>query len=207
MWETTDLVFPGQAKSPKTRSWKLPFRPKRAKEKDPLDEAGLYTYAVKALGRHMRTEAELRRLMAQRAAPGAPGQAVIATVVKRLKEHGYLNDQSYAETYARLRQENEKLGARRVRNDLRQKGIRSEVIEQAVEARYGESNEEALARQHLERKRIAKPTNEKDTARVMRRLVAAGFSTGVIYKILRKWDVPDEELAALENLDTESHEE
>ena len=43
----------------------------------------------------------------------------------------------------------------------------------------------------------------------MRRLVAAGFSTGVIYKILRQWDVPDEALAALDNLgsiDDEPHE-
>jgi len=38
----------------------------------------------------------------------------------------------------------------------------------------------------------------------MRRLVAAGFSTGVIYKILRQWDVPDEALAALDNLDDET---
>jgi regulatory protein len=41
----------------------------------------------------------------------------------------------------------------------------------------------------------------------MRRLVAAGFSTGVIYKILRKWDVPDETLAGLDNLDEDAHEE
>jgi regulatory protein len=155
----------------------------------------------------MRSETELRRLMASVVAPGVLGQAVIATVVKRLKEHGYLNDASYAETYARLRQENDKLGARRVRQNLRQKGIRSDVIEQTVEARYGEANEEALARQHLERKRIKKPENEKETARVMRRLVAAGFSTGVIYKILRQWDVPDEELAALDQIDAGSQEE
>jgi regulatory protein len=155
----------------------------------------------------MRTEVELRRLMTAKVTPGALGQTAIATVVKRLKEHGYLNDASYAETYARLRQENDKLGARRVRNDLRQKGVRADVIEGAVEARYGEANEEALARQHLERKRIGKPANEKETARVVRRLVAAGFSTGVIYKILRQWDVPEEELAALESLDAEAHEE
>ena len=37
----------------------------------------------------------------------------------------------------------------------------------------------------------------------MRRLVAAGFSTGVIYKILRQWNVPDESLAALDNLSAE----
>jgi regulatory protein len=34
----------------------------------------------------------------------------------------------------------------------------------------------------------------------MRHLVGPGFSTGVIYKILRQWDVPDEALAALDNL-------
>ncbi len=34
----------------------------------------------------------------------------------------------------------------------------------------------------------------------MRRLVVAGFSTGVIYKILRQWDVPEESLSALDNL-------
>ena len=98
----------------------MPFG-RNAKGKDPLNEAGLYDYAVKALGRQMRAEAELRRLMAARAEPGASGEAVVRTVIARLKDHGYLNDKSFAETYARLRQENEKLGARRVRNDLRQK--------------------------------------------------------------------------------------
>jgi regulatory protein len=94
-----------------------------------------------------------------------------------------------------------------VRQDLQQKGIRSELIAETVEARYGESNEEKLAREHLERKRIRKPENEKETARVMRRLVAAGFSTGTIYKVLRKWNVPEESLAALDGMDMERHEE
>jgi len=172
----------------------------RAKTKEPLGEAGLYDYAVKALGRRMRTEAELRRLLYARAEPGPRGEAAIRAVVAQLKENHYLDDQSYAETYARLRQENEKFGVRRVRQDLRQKGLRSDLVEKTLEASYGQTNEEALARAHLERKRIKKPENEKETARVMRRLVAAGFSTGVIYKILRQWNVPEESLAALENL-------
>ena len=155
----------------------------------------------------MRTEADLRRLMKTRVEPGERGDAVIATVVARLREYGYLDDVRFAETYARLRQENEKLGVRRVRQDLQQKGVNRDLIAETLEARYGQTNEEALARQHLERKRIRKPENEKETARVMRRLVTAGFSTGVIYKILRQWDVPEESLAALDNLDDEPHEE
>ncbi len=151
----------------------------------------------------MRSEVELRRLMRQRVEPDEHGDTVIAGVVKRLKEYGYLNDQSFAETYARLRQENEKLGARRVRSDLRQKGVGAELVEATVGARYGGTNEEALAREHLERKHIKRPENEKETARVMRRLVTAGFSTGTIYKILRQWEVADEALAALERMDDE----
>jgi regulatory protein len=181
----------------------MTFARKAGKKKAPLNEAGLYEYAVRALGRRMRTEVELRRLMTTRAEPGEAGDAAVRGVVGRLKEHGYLNDQKFAETYARLRQENEKLGARRVRNDLQRKGVRAEVIDEAVGARYGETNEETLAREHLERKRVKKPTNEKETARVVRRLVAAGFATGTIYKILRRWDVPEEDLAALENIETD----
>jgi len=157
----------------------------------------------------MRTEVELRRLMSARAAQGESGEQAVRAAIARLKEHGYLDDRAFAETYARLRQENEKLGARRVRQDLQKKGIRSELVNETIESRYGGAsdervaNEEKLAREYLDKKRIRKPVNEKETARVMRRLMAAGFSTGTIYKILRQWNVAEEELAALENLEAE----
>jgi regulatory protein len=179
----------------------LPFQRKPAKPRPFLNEAGLYDYAVKTLGRAMRTEAELRRLMQRRIEPGERGETAIAAALARLREHGYLDDAVFAETYARLRQQNEKLGQRRVRQDLQQKGVAADLIAETLETRYAQTSEEALAREHLERKRIRKPENEKETARVMRRLVVAGFSTGVIYKILRQWDVPDDALAALENLE------
>ena len=185
----------------------MPFQRKSGKPKPFLNEAGLHDYAVKALGRAMRSEAELRRLMRTRVEPGERGEAVVEAVVARLKEYGYLDDQSFAETYTRLRHENEKLGQRSVRQKLAQKGVAAQIVNETVEARYSGTDEEALARQHLERKRIRKPENEKETARVMRRLVAAGFSTGVIYKILRQWDVPDEALSALENLGDAAGEE
>jgi len=194
-WDSTELSKP------------MSFQRKSRKPREPLGEAGLYDYAVKALGRQMRTEVELRRLMSARAEQGDSGEAAVRAVVVRLKEHGYLDDRAFAETYARLRQENEKLGARRVRQDLQQKGIRSELIAETVEARYGSTNEEKLAREYLSRKRLPKPESPKDTARVMRRLVAAGFSTGTIYKILRQWNVAEESLAALDNVEMETHEE
>ena len=181
----------------------MPFARKSAKPRTFLNEGGLYDYGVKSLGRAMRTEAELRRLMKTRVEPGERGEAVVEAAIARLKEQRYLDDQSYAETYARLRKENEKLGQRRVRQNLQQKGVSPGLINETIEVRYAGSNEEALAREYLERKRIRKPEDEKETARVMRRLVAAGFSTGVIYKILRQWDVPEEALSALESVDVD----
>ena len=177
------------------------------KPKEHLNESGLYDYAIKALGRRMRTEAELRRLMLQRVEPGPRGDEVIRAVVTRLKGNGYLDDQSYAETYARLRRENDKFGQRRVRQSLRQKGIAAAVVDKTIGDSYATTNEEELARQYLSRKHIPKPGNQKDTVRVMRRLVAAGFATGVIYKILRQWDISEESLSALENLDETETEE
>ena len=185
----------------------MPFGRKSAKPRAFLNESGLYEYGVRSLGRQMRSEADLRRLMQKRVEPGELGAAAVAAALARLREHGYLDDATFAETYARLRQQNEKLGQRRVRQDLQQKGIHTDLIATTLEARYGQTNEEALAREHLERKRMRKPENEKETARIMRRLVGAGFSTGVIYKILRQWDVPDEALAALENVEDEPGEE
>ena len=172
-----------------------------------LNETGLYEYAIKALGRRMRTEEELRRLMLQRVETGQRGEDVIRVVVAKLKEYGYLDDRTYAETYARLRKENDKFGQRRVRQSLRQKGVSAAVVDQTIDQSYANTNEEKLARQYLERKRIGKPANEKETARVTRRLIAAGFATDVIYKILRQWQVSDESLSALDSLTDEGQQE
>src|ERR1039458_608683 len=110
----------------------MPFQRKSGKPHAFLNEAGLFNYATLALGRQMRTEADLRRLMQKRVEPGERGDAVIETVVARLHEYGYLNDAAFAETYARLRQENEKLGQRRVRQDLQQKGVNKELIAETI---------------------------------------------------------------------------
>ena len=128
------------------------------------------------------------------------GEGVIQAVVNRLKEQHYLDDRSYAETFSRLRRENDKLGQRRVRQSLGQRGVSSKIVDQVVTESYAKTDEETLARQYLERKRLRKPANEKEAARVIRRLVVAGFSPPVIYRILRQWNVPADSLAVLDNL-------
>lgn len=179
----------------------MPFPRKSRKPREPLTESGLYEYAVGALARRMRTVAELRRLMRTRVEPGETGEAKMAAVIDRLRSQRYLDDRSFAADYARLRQENSRFGKRRVRQDLQIKGVESELISETLDAAYENVNEEALAREHLERKGVRRPTNDKESARVMRMLIRAGFSTGVIYKILKEWSAGEDALAALDGLD------
>ena len=162
-------------------------------------EDELYEYAVGALGRRMRSVAELKRLLRNRVeAETEIGKTLVELVTVRLKDRGYLNDAKYAAAYSSFRRDNEKFGRRRVITDLKIKGVHGDVIEKAVDSTYEDVNEEKLARAYLRRKRFRKPKDQKQTARVYRQLIRAGFQSKTIFAILKKWDVDDETLTALE---------
>jgi regulatory protein len=170
-------------------------------------ENQLYEYAVGALGRRMRSVAELKRLLRQRVeADTEIGQTLVELVIRKLKDQGYLNDAKYAATYSAFRRDNEKLGRRRVATDLKIKGIHSQVLEKAVDSTFSEVDEEKQAREFLRRKRLKKPVDKKQAARVFRQLMRAGFGAKTIFAILRKWDVEEDVLEILEgdSIDTDS---
>jgi regulatory protein len=162
-------------------------------------ESELYEYAVGALGRRMRSVAELKRLLRPRVeAETEIGQTLVELVIRRLKDQGYLNDANYAAAYSSFRRDNEKFGRRRVVTDLKAKGVHGEVIDKAVGAVYEDVNDEKQARDYLRRKRLQRPKDQKQAARVFRRLMRAGFAAKTIFTILKKWDVDEETLGALE---------
>ena len=147
----------------------------------------------------MRTVAELKRLLRRRVeAETEIGQTLVELVIRRLKDRGYLNDSQYAATYSTLRRDNQKFGRRRVITDLKVKGIHGEVIDKAIDVAYEEVNEEKQARDYLHRKRLQKPKDQKQAARIFRQLMRAGFGSKTIFTILKKWDVEEEMLTALE---------
>ncbi|ADV84636.1 regulatory protein RecX [Terriglobus saanensis] len=162
--------------------------------KPPATEAELFEYAVKTLGSKMRSVRDLRRLMKLRAEPGSEGEAQMDRIIQRLEELKYLSDPRFAADFTRLRQENQSFGRRRVQQDLANKGIDKELVQTTLETAYEDVNEAALAKQYIERKRIKIPQDQKETARVLRRLIRAGFSTPTIFKVLRELKAPIEEL-------------
>jgi regulatory protein len=113
-------------------------------------------------------------------------------VVARLKDLNYLSDTRFAADYTRLRKENEKFGRRRVQQDLVQKGIHKELVASTLASAYDDVDEVALAREYIARKRMKRPEGEdakKQAARVMGRLMRAGFSASAIFKVLREWNI------------------
>ena len=175
----------------------MPFsRPKRRT----YSENELYEYAVGALARRMRTVAELKRLMRARIEEPESeyGETLVELVIRRLKDQGYLNDSQYAAYYCSMRRDNQKVGRRRVITELKTRGVHASVIEHAVDTAYEGVSEEKQARDYLRKKRLQKPKDRKQTARIFRQLMRAGFAGKTIFSILKKWDVDDETLTALE---------
>ena len=182
----------------------------RPKKREPVGEAGLFEYALGVLARRARTVRDLRRLMRLRAEEGEAGDRAMDAVCLRLKELGYLSDTRFAADYTRLRKENEKFGRRRVQQDLMQKGVEKDLISTTLATAYDEVDEVGLARQYVARKRMKKPSGanaQKETNRVMGRLMRAGFSSNAIYKVLREWDLPEEAMPVEGGSDSDSYAE
>jgi regulatory protein len=164
-------------------------------------EDELYEYAVGALARRMRTVAELKRLFRSRIedAESEYGKTLVELVIRRLKDRGYLNDSQYAAYFSSLRRDNQKFGRQRVVTDLKIKGVHGDVIDKAVDAAFEGVSEEKQAREYLRKKRLVKPKDQKEAARIFRQLARGGFGTKTIFSILKRWNVDDETLTGLES--------
>src|SRR5436190_8713226 len=162
-------------------------------------ESELYEYAVGALARRMRSVAELKRLLRQRVdAETEIGQTLVELIIRRLKDQGYLNDAQYAVSSSAFRRDNEKFGRRRIVTELKIKGVHGEVLEKAVDSVLSGVNDEQQARAYLMRKRLQKPKDKKQAARIFRQLMRAGFTSKTIFAILRKWDIEEDTLTRFE---------
>jgi regulatory protein len=153
-----------------------------------LDAAALWEYALKALAGRAHSAGELREKLRRRADRAGDIEDVLA----RLKEHGYLNDQRYAEGFASARLSNDRQGRTRVIRDLRQHRVAPALAERTVQKVYQDVDEVALIEDWIRRKyRTAQREGlfqeDKDLASAYRRLTHAGFRTGEILKVLKRF--------------------
>ena len=164
-----------------------------------LDAAGLWAYALKVLSLRAHSIGELREKLNRRAEKPAD----IDDILARMKDHGYLNDQRYAEGYATARLANEKLGGSRVLRELRHRRVAPALAEKTVREVYRDVDEAALIEEWVRRKYRLAPRDglfreDKDMASAYRRLVRAGFRTADILRTLKRFARNPELLDAFE---------
>lgn len=150
----------------------------------PLDEAELYSYALKALAARARSAGEMRRLLARRALE----PTAVETVLARLAGRGYLDDERFSQNFASWRLENQRFGRGRVLRDLRSRRVSGEVAERAVSQVYADVDETALLREQLARRLRGHPppSEVNKLASLYRSLRRAGFSHAPILAELRR---------------------
>ena len=110
-------------------------------------------------------------------------------VCNRLAEIGVINDRRYAEKLCRQLFEVKKLGRYRVRQEMRLKGLGSEIIVEAME-NFSEEDEpferlEKLVEQKYERYL----TDRKGVEKVKNALARKGYSFGEIKEVLDLYDL------------------
>lgn len=142
------------------------------------------SYALWLLGRREWSALELTRRLQTK----GYSDADITECLRVLNEHGLQSDERYA--HAKVRQKSSRLGNRRLKAELRQKGVGEELVEEAV----------AQADDEVERARCAARRFENKSwdvsleAKVWRYLLTRGFSADAIRQTIsslkRSQDAP-----------------
>ena len=110
---------------------------------------------------------------------------VITRVMELLLKYNYIDDKQYAFDYSASRLKSGKYGPRRVKNELKQKGVEADLIDEAFENAASVYDETEAAREWLRKKRFS--INEADAAgrkRVSDALARRGFSWSAIREAL-----------------------
>ena len=130
--------------------------------------------AVKLLAAKPRSVAELRERLLQ--GKGINSE-IVETVISRLKEYGYLNDERFAFGYASYKVKQRPVGRRRLERDLKLKKVDNSVANEALELVYTETSEEQLIDQAIaKRLRIrGRPKNRAETRSLFDHLLRQGF--------------------------------
>lgn len=140
--------------------------------------------AVKLLAAKPRSVAELReRLLRGKNID----EEVVETVIARLREYGYLNDERFAFSYASYKVKQKPIGRRRLERDLKLKKVENSVAHEALEMVYAETPEEQLIEEAIaKRLRIrGKPKNRGEAKSLFDHLLRRGFAFELVSEKVR----------------------
>ena len=136
--------------------------------------------AVNYLSRSMKTEKQMRDYLLKK----QYSAQIVDYVVDKLVDYRYLDDAQYAKMYAE--QSVKSKGNRRIRQELSQKGISQDKIEQvAIPTETSRSSCEFLAQKYMKNK----PSDLKTLQKLQRYLLYRGFEYEVVNGVIRAYNI------------------
>src|SRR2546421_1965838 len=157
-------------------------------EREPRDPARarerVFQRAGKLLAARQRSVEELReRLLEGRGAT----RTVVAEVIERLREYGYLDDARFAHSYASLRVQQRPIGRQRLQRDLWLKKIDKATANEALDLVFAATPEEELIDRAIEKRlRLhGRPQSRAETKKLFDHLLRQGFAFELIGEKLR----------------------
>ncbi len=145
--------------------------------------ARAFQRAVKLLAAKPRSIAELRERLAERCS----SKTVIETVIARLREYGYLDDERYALGYASSKLRQQPIGRRRLELSLERKKVDRSVAGEALDQVFAETPEEELLDRALE-KRVrlrGRPKTRAEAKSLFDHLLRQGFPFELVSQKVR----------------------
>jgi len=143
-----------------------------------MDADGCFQKAVDLLARRPHFSAELERKLRDREFAGEE----IERALRRLRELGYLDDESLARDFVRERLRHAPEGPRRLRAQLTRRGVQAATIDETLREFFAAGDLE-LARVAAERWRR---NHRPDASALARHLDRKGFSKASILEIVTR---------------------
>jgi regulatory protein len=145
--------------------------------------ARAFQRAVKLLAAKPRSIAELRERLLERCS----NKSIVETVITRLREYGYLDDERYALGYASAKLRQQPMGRRRLQQSLQLKQVDRIVAAEALDEVFTETSEEQLIDRAVE-KRVrlrGRPKTRAEAKSLFDHLLRQGFPFELVSEKVR----------------------
>jgi regulatory protein len=142
--------------------------------------------AMRLLAIRPRTRRELFCGLARR----FYNEEVIEEVVRNLDEEGRINEREYAGRFIRDRIKLKPSGPRKLRVELRERGVGKEIIEESMSKYYGAEKQREVALGLLRRKfaRLKSCEGARERQELKEFLYKQGFEEACIYEVMQSLD-------------------
>jgi regulatory protein len=140
--------------------------------------------AYRHLSYRPRSREEVRRKLQEKGFSGP----LVDAVLSGLERLGYVNDREFALQWARARIRLRSFGKRRIEQELRDRGIDRDLIQDALSEAFEAASELELARAEAEKKMktLVRFRPEVRRRRVAGLLERKGFPASVVYSVIKE---------------------